>query len=328
MCDPVSIGIGALSAVTSLAGTVMASKASQASANAITEQNRATTAAQNAGFYSRNAASVAQTTAQTQAQEQTLSDRAASSAQTYQAEQDAINARNRVLTNENTQADQIRAAADAQAQTLLDQTNQAKLNQAQTGSQTQAAALLAQTTPQGPGPTDPTGGTDTVTQGAVARRLAEASSNVRDYGAKVAAVQSYAKPLSDIGEAIAANKVGIMPQQQAYSLLSSGSNIRLLPYETAYTGAQSLGSSMDDIIKARGQSALDTASLVYNDATANANLEQSDATTIAANTAAQAKANAAYDQSVGNTISGLGNLGLYGAGYLSSGGKIFGYGTK
>ena len=62
---------------------------------------------------------------------------------------------------------------------------------------------------------------------------------------------------------------------------------------------------------------MDQASLQASNKIGLANLAQGDTNTIAANKAAQAKADADYQKSVGGIISGIGNLGLYGAGRFS-----------
>jgi hypothetical protein len=89
----------------------------------------------------------------------------------------------------------------------------------------------------------------------------------------------------------------------------------------AYGAATGEGQTQLGLIGSRGQNALDAAGLSYGNATDIANLGQSDADTLAANKAAQAKQDAAYQQSLGGIVSGVGNLGLYGAAYYGGLGK-------
>ena len=52
-------------------------------------------------------------------------------------------------------------------------------------------------------------------QAAGARRTAEAATNIRDYGSKIATVASYDAPVNTTDLAIQANKTGIMPAEVA-----------------------------------------------------------------------------------------------------------------
>lgn len=319
MCDPTSIALAAASAVVSLGGAAYSANAQQKAASAISQQNQATTLAQNQAFTQRMAAANAQTEAQSAAMQQTLSDRAAAATQMRTAQMQAQQNEQDVLAAENKQAESLRQTGDTAAQTLLQQTNAPTLQASQAASAQQGALLLGQAAPQGPQPSDPqpTAG-DTATQAAVQRRMAEAASNVRAYGSKVAAVTAYGQPLQDVSQAISANQTGIMPAQTAEQLLRSGNSTRLLPSQIAFRNAGDLGQAMDSLIASRGQGALDTAGLSYGNAVSTANLQQSDADTIAANRAAQAKADAAYQASIGGIISSVGQLGLYGAGRYGS----------
>jgi hypothetical protein len=229
--------------------------------------------------------------------------------------QDTINA-------QNAQAERLRATGDAAAQQLLTQTNPEALDEAQAQRQQQAAALLNANLPPSPDATSPDAvGRDPVNQGALARRTAEAATNIRDYGSKIGALSAYDAPANAINLAVSANKTGIMPAETADYLLRSGSGTRLLPSQVAYQAATGEGNTQLNLIGSRGQNALDAAGLSYGNAVDIANLGQSDATTLAANKAAQAKQDAAYQQSLGGIVSGVGNLGLYGAAMYGGLGK-------
>lgn len=334
MCEPISlttaIGLGAaaLGAGASVYGAVQSSNAQKSAADAISAQNQATSQAQQQAFNQRMQASLAQTQGQFAAEQQQIQDQQAAAQQTQGQQQSAISGYQQVLQAENDQADKLRATGDQAAQDLLSQTNAPALAAAQQQQQQQAATLLGQNMPaaQGPQPTDPSGGTNAVAndpthQAAGARRTAEAATNIRDYGSKIATVASYDAPVNTTDLAIQANKTGIMPAEVADSLLRSGSNVRLLPSQVAYQAATAEGQTQQNLIASKGQNALDAAGLSYGNATDIANLGQSDADTLAANKAAQAKQDAAYQQSLGGIVSGVGNLGLYGAAYYGGLGK-------
>jgi hypothetical protein len=318
-----AIGTGA-----SLYGAAQSSNAQSKAADAIRQQNLATSQAQQQAFNQRMQAANAQTAGQTAAMEQSFQDQQAASRQTGQAQMAALKSTQDVLQTENTQADNLRQAGDTQAQLLLGQTNPAALAAAQKSQQDQATALLAQNmpAPAGPQATDPSGGTNAVgndpaNRAASARRTAEAATNIRDYGSKIATLSAYDAPTNAVNLAVSANKTGIMPAETADYLLRSGSGTRLLPSQVAYQAATGEGNTQLNLIGSRGQNALDAAGLSYGNAVDIANLGQSDATTLAANKAAQAKQDAAYQQSLGGIVSGVGNLGLYGAAMYGGLGK-------
>jgi hypothetical protein len=336
MCEPISaslatyatIAAAAIGTGASLYGAAQSSAAQSKAADAISQQNQATSQAQQQAFNQRLQAGLAQTAGQTSAMEQTFQDQQAAARQSGQAQIGALKSYQDVLNTENTQAANLRATGDQQAQQLLAQTNAASLAKAQQDQQQQAQTLLAANMPSAAGPqaTDPSGGTNTVAndpthQAAGARRTAEAATNIRDYGSKIGALSAYDAPANAINLAVSANKTGIMPAQTAETLLRSGSAARLLPSQVAYGAAAGEGQTQLGLIGSRGQNALDAAGLSYGNATDIANLGQSDADTLAANKAAQAKQDAAYQQSLGGIVSGVGNLGLYGAAYYGGLGK-------
>src|SRR6478609_1211097 len=320
MCDPVSAGIAmAVGAGASLYGSMSSANASRASANAISAQNQATLKAQNEGYTSRLNASLAAIPAQENASREILTSRDSAASQMRAAQQKALDNYDATLKAENAQAESLRKTGDAAAQTLLANTDAQSLQGAQGDWKTEAANLLAPSQAPGPAPTDPNG-TDAVqgdaVQGAAsARRTAEAATNVRNYGSKIAQVGSYAAPINRVNLGISENKAQIMPAQQADELLRSGSAARLLPSHVAYTSATGLGGALDTLLQSKGQNALDAAKLSYGNATELANLKQADEETLAKNKGAQAIANADYAKTQAGVISGLGNLATYGAGY-------------
>lgn len=316
-----------IAAVTSVGGTIMSTQAAGRAADATAAQNAATFRAQNEAFNQRITAGLAQTAAQRQASEQTLAERSQAATQMRQSQIAAQQRQTDILNAENQQEDLLRQAGDTQAQQLLDATSQQKLQQGQAQAANAQNLLLDQNAPSGPAPTDPQGTGDDTTKQAIATRMAQAASNVRTYGSKAATLAAYDQPTRDISLAILANKYGIMPAQAAETLLKSGSSTRLLPAQVAFRNAGDLGGTLDALLASKGQNNLDTASLAYNNAVAQANLGQSDSTTIAKNIGDQQRADAAFQQGVGGIISGVGNLGLYGAGFLGGGGTLFGKGV-
>ena len=169
----------------------------------------------------------------------------------------------------------MRGQGDTSAQNLLSETSGPQLAAAQTAQEAQAASLLqpglASATNTGPSATDPSGGTnpvssdasanDPVMQAALARRTAQAATNIRTYGSEIGKVSAYSAPTQAVNLAIQANKTGIMPAEEADALLRSGSSTMLLPSQTAYSNAGTLGSATRTAIQSAGQNALDTANL-------------------------------------------------------------------
>jgi hypothetical protein len=308
----------AASSAAAIGGGMMNANAQRSAADATAAQNRATMLAQNQGFMQRMLAANAQTESQRQVMEQTMADRNAAATQMREGQMAAMKQQQDILAAENQTADTLRAQGDTQAQNLIASTSGPNLAAGQAASQDQAAALLSSATAPsilGPsGGTDPSG-SDPSTRSALACRLAEAATNYRTYGSKVGAVTSYNQPITMANNAIEANKFGIMPAQAADVLLRSGAPIQMQPAEIAYTGATNRGTATDALLQSRGQSGLDAASLSYGNATDISNLAQTDADTLAANKNKQAQENAAYAQSLATLVSGVGNLGLKGAGY-------------
>jgi hypothetical protein len=329
MCEPISasIGVAALGAAVSLYASQQQTKAANQQQQAIYQSNQSQQAAQNQAFTERINAGMRQTAAQTAAQQETLNTRSVAANQMRTSQMDALKNYQDAINAQNTTAEDLRQTGDTAAKQLLQETNAQQLAASQTQQQQQAAALLDPSVPKtagGPEASDPSGGnnavtSDAVSQGATARRMAEAATNIRTYGAKTAAVQAYNAPTQLVGQAIARNQMGIMPAQTAEQLLRAGSATQLLPSKVAYQAATGLGNSQDILLQSKGQNALDAASLSYGNATDLANLQQSDADTIAANKLAQQTAQNQFLQQQAGVIGGFGQLAAYGAGrYLGS----------
>jgi hypothetical protein len=314
-----AVGTGA-----TLYGAQQSSAAQSRAAEAVRQQNVATTQAQNQAFLERMAATKAQSDAQFATGQRETQDRTTQAMATRAAQNAALDRQNQTVNAENQTADQLRAAADARAQELLQSTAAPGVfDKSQQGAQDQAAMLLAASQapgPTGPAATDPSGSgastsvNDPVMKTALARRMGIAAANIRQYGSDIARVASYGQPLHDTGQAVTENQTAIMPTQAAEKLLAGGSNIRLLPSQIAYRNATDYGGAVDQLIQQRAAGENQYAGLQYGNTTGSANLRQSDADTQAANAAAQAKADAQWQQQVAGLYSGIGQLGLYGAG--------------
>jgi hypothetical protein len=326
MCSP-ALAVAGVSAAASLGGMYMSNQAQQRQAKSIGAQNAAMQAAQNSAFFERMNSARRQSDAQYATMQQGIEDQKAAADRMRASQNMAIEHRQELLAATNAQAEALRARGDTAAADLLERTNLEALDRAQDARVDQSQLLLDQSgavpggsVPEGPSAADPgASGTSTETDGAVARRMAQAATNIREYGQKLAKTASYGQPMNTVGLATADNRTGIMPMQVADKLLSSGTPIRLLPTQLAYRNAGDFGQAETGAIQRNTQAHLDIAGLDYGNSTAAANLGQQNAGVAAANTAAQAKQDALWGQQMGGILSGLGNLGMYGAGYYGGG---------
>lgn len=326
MCDPVSATIATVvGAGASLFGSIQAASAAKRQQQAIVNANNQTLQAQNQGFTQRIQAGLQQTAGQSAASQQTLADRNTAATQMRQQQQQALKDYQDTINAQNAQAERLRQTGDVQAQALLAKTTAPEQQASEAQYKQQAAELVAANAkPEGPQETNP-GGTDAVsrdpvTRAALARRTAEAATNIRDYGSKIATVGAYGASPQAISLDVADTKYGIMPAQRANELLQSGSAVRLLPSKVAYGAATGMGQAYDALIGSRGQNALDAAGLSFGNATSIANLSQADAEQLAKNRLAQAQANASAAEAQAGILKGIGQLGLYGGGYAFGGG--------
>lgn len=314
MCDPVSISIGlgvaglGLSAYSGIQSSNAAGSAARATAQANQQQQEA----QNTAFSARTAAANRQTDAQRAAMSQTTADRNTAANLMRQGQTRALDTQQANLKLENQTAEGLRSQGDARAQDLLAATTEQTQRDAQAQREGQQNLLLDQSqAPEGPTAGDPQ---SPVTKTALARRMAEASTNVREYGSKVARVSGYDQPMFGVGQSIMDTKTGIMPAQAADTLLRTGAPVRALPAQLEFRNAASEGGAADTLITQRGQGQLDTAGLDFSNATAAANLGQADVNVQSENTRKQATADAAYKQAIAGLFGQLGQLGLYGSG--------------
>ena len=325
MCEPITwttaaLGATALAGVgSSIYGATSSAGAAADAAKATARANQQMRDAQNLAFNQRMAATGRQTDAQRAAMNQTMADRSAAAALMRQEQTRAINANQANLAEENRRAESYRAEGDTAARKLLTDTDaqaMEKMEQQRIASQNLLLDQNMPVTGPGPGATDPTEGMSSSTRTALARRGAEAATNIRDYGSKIANLASYSAPMFGVGQAVSENKFGIMPAQAADTLLRTGAPIRALPSQIAFRSAAAEGGAMDEVIRSRGQSELDTASLQFGNETGIANLGQQNAYTTAKNASDQARADAAYKQAIAGIYSQLGNAAIQGAGYF------------
>lgn len=312
MCSP-TLAVAAIGAGLSGYGMFQNARAQKDAANAIAQQNRETMAAQNEGFTSRLAATAAQTEAQKAAYQATLGNERDIANAMRARQQGAFQQQQSILDTANKAQEGFRGAGYANADALMGQTSGANLGQAQTDWQNQGASLLDANMPA----FAQTGGTgdDPYVNQSLARRAAEAAANIRGYGAKTAKLGSYGAPFNTIGNAITESQTGIMPADMASKLLSSSAPVLLAPAETAWTNAGRYGEAAIGAAQQSGQMAQNIANLQYQNSTDLANLKQSDRDVTAANISEQAQADAKFKAAMGNVISGIGNLGLQGAGF-------------
>jgi len=320
MCDPVSIGVGlaVAGAGTSLYGMNQTANAQKAGANAIKEQNISDQIAQTKGFNQRLDATNAQTQAQKEAWQGTLTGQQQVADAMREGQSGAISRQQDVLGAVNDQEGALHETGMRYGNDLLDATSGANLGQAQTDWQHEAAHLLDTNMPGG----GDSGTEDDYTNAALTRRAAEAASNIRQYGSRAAKVASYRSPLDLIQNANTETATGIMPAAAASKLLQSSAPVMLAPSEQQWTNVTQAGQAGMSAVQQQGQTAQNIAGLQYANSTDIANLNQSNATVTADNISKQAQANAAYKAAMGNVISGIGNLGLQGAGYY---GKLPGF---
>ena len=317
MCDPVTLGVMAVSAGVSAYGANQSANAQKKAANAVADQNVATQAAQAQGFADRMKATSAQTEAQKSAFQSTLGDETNIADAMRASQRGALKQQQDTLGALNTQEEGLRGAGYAAADDLMGRTSGANMGQSQTDWQDQARTLLDASGVPAFGTSEQTAN-DPEVNAALARRAAEAATNIRGYGAKASKLASYTAPLQLVQNAVQDTATGIMPAQVASKLLQSSSPVLLAPAETAWGNAQNYGSAAMSAAQQSGQAAQNIAGLQYQDSTDIANLNQSNRTVTAANIAEQAKADAAYQEAMGGVISNIGNMGLQGAGYYGT----------
>jgi hypothetical protein len=323
MCDPVTATLAVAGGAMGLYGASQQASAQKKAANAIAEQNQADIAAQTQGYAQRLADTKVQTEAQKAAWNTTMGNvnQIADTMRTTQ--NSALDAQASVNDAANQQEAGYRAQGQQAAGDLLDTTSAGNMQQAQMDWESNVRDLLTPYMPQGS--TAVGTGDDPEVAAAVARRTAQAATNIRQWGADNAKVGSYVAPMTLVQNAITNAKTGIMPAQIASDLLQSSYPVLENPARQSWSDAGTYGAAATAAAQQAGQNALDVAGLRFQNDQGLANLQQANTEQAAANKASQATADAQFQAQMGALISGIGNLGLQGAGYY---GKLPGFLTK
>ena len=321
MCAP--LVIAAIGVAVSAAGAAYSASSQSKAANVAAKNNDAAISAQNQGFWARNADAQRQLQAQGTAQGTAQAAQEAAFDRQREGQNTALDSRDQAVAAQNRAAGDIRAQADAQAQTLLDATNAGALQGARADDVAlrEEAVAPAALNIQTANPLGTTAGAET--KQAFASRMAEAAGNVRTYGQRLAQMSSYTAPLTTVSQAQSGAQAGIMPVAAANQLLQSGQAQRILPSETAYQIAKTQGASAQGMIGAALEGDLGVAKNEFEGNASVANLRQGNQEQIARNNTVRAQQQAAKDAALGQLISTAGNIASYGAGQY--GDKINGF---
>lgn len=246
MCDGVSEIVAGVGAVAALAGGAVQYSASQHAASAAQAAQQQQLQSQNAAFQSRIAAQNQRTQEQAGIQDQ-------SQAAYLAAEQKMRGQQSQALDDQATQVakmnEQERQIQEQTQQAVQDTTQKtvtpASLQQAQQVSE-QARMSGVQPTVQDIAASNPIpsgGGVKEATTSALAKSMSEAAGYTEKYGANLAKLGSYSAPMQAVDLAKTNLATQLMPAGVADQLLKAGVNARLLPSQTAYTGAGNIGAA-------------------------------------------------------------------------------------
>jgi len=325
MCTP-ALAIAGISAVATVGGAVMS--ASNAASVAKAQQNAAqqTALAQNAGFMQRMAAQSDQQQRDYASQTAAIQARGEAESQMEAQQRQQFANREQQIQSANDQTSQIQAQAQKAAADAMAQAGPAEMAAAKARQQQQIQQLAAggvndiqsgtTQTPSGPVAAPTT--TDSQTASAIATRLAQAASATRQYAAQRGAVASEAAPLALAGNTAQALETASTPLVSRERQIVSGLPTYLQPTTVGYQNAKNYYQNLLDVISARTQGRLNVSKAIAEGAITNADLVQADRSTFAQNQAAEAAWKAASDPLPG-ILSGVGQAGLYGAGYLGAG---------
>jgi hypothetical protein len=330
MCTP-ALAIAAVSAAATIGGAIMSSSNQASVANAQMSAARNTQIAQNTGFMERLQAQADQQQRDYASQTAAIQARQDAQSQLEQSQNAAIQSREQQIASSNQSAQQI--AAQAQ-QTTADAQKQVDLQSAQKAQQAQIMQLAA--SPQGApagaaGPTAsdpnaaPTATPTNETASAIATRMAQAAAATRDYASRRATAASYAAPLAQLGQVTTNLNTASLPLADRERQIQAALPIQLGPSTTAYQTSSNYYKNLLDVIQARTQGRLAVSGAIGQGDINNADLQQADMANAAQNQAAIAAWKAASDPLPG-ILSGIGQVGSYGAGYLGAGSSLFGGG--
>ena len=329
MCDGVSEIIAGVGAAASLVGTGVSYMASSNSAAAAASAQEQELTSQNTAFQSRLSAQTAQTSEQAGIEDQ-------SQAAYLAAEQKMRSEQSQALTDKSTALQQMNTAEQAvtdQTTKAVQDTTQAitpaSLQQAQAASEAARNAAV-QPTVQDIAATNPLpsgGGEHAATTSALAKSMSDAADYTQKYGANLARLGAYSAPTQTANLAASNLATQLLPAAEADKLLKAGVSARLLPSETAYSGAGTIGEAAIAANTANTSEQMSLASTRATYAEDLANQQQSDTNALIQTGLNVTQARDAATSSIGSAISSIGNAAV---GYGASKGAfsdLFGAGT-
>jgi hypothetical protein len=282
--------------------------ADQANAASASEQQ------QNQAFDERAAASQQQLASQTQLAEQQDQAFSTNQAQTQDAQMAALGQTSSTTAALNQDEQAIATDANNVVNTGVNSVNSGALSAAQ-ASLTQQQSNLNAPVDQAIATNNPLGAADTgQTAKAMAAGDAASAKYVSNYGDAQATLQGYSAPITAVNQAATGIQTQLMPVASADQLLKGSAPSILAPSQLAYTQAGTLGSAINTADQSNEQAGLSLASATNADADDLADLQQQDAGVLTQNQLTQQQQRAAQLSSLGQGLTTVGNLGLYGAG--------------
>jgi hypothetical protein len=329
MCTPL-LAIAAVSAAATVGGAIMSSQSQASVANAQMSAARQTQIAQNTGFMQRLQAQSDQQQRDYATQQSAIQARADAQNQLETSQNQATADREAQIASSNEQAKTIGSQAQ---QAITNATSQVNPAQAQAAQQQQIMQLAtagggAATGPTAAAPADASGNpagvaapTSNETASAIATRLAQAAAQTRDYAGKRATVASYGAPLAQIANVTQGLNTTSLPLADRERQIQASLPAQLGPSTVGYQTAGNYYKSLLDVIQARTQGRLNVSQAIGAGDITTADLQQADIGNAAQNQAAVAAWKAASDPLPG-ILSGVGQAGMYGAGYLGAGSSL------
>ena len=308
----IAAGVGAAA---TLAGAGISYSASQHAASAAAAAQQQELTAQNTAFQSRIAAQNQQTAEQAAIQDKSQAAYLAAEQKMRQEQSAALTGKAAETAKMNVQEQQI---AD-QTKQAVQQTTQAitptSLQEAQAASE-QARMQPVQQTVEDIRASNPlpSSGEGSATKSALAKAMTEAAEYTQKYGQNLATLGAYSAPTQAVDLASTNLKTSLMPAAVADQLLKAGVSTRLAPYDTAYSGAETIGKAAIDANTANTSEQMSLASTRAKYAEDLADLGQSDTNAIIQTGLNVTQARDAATSSLGQGISALGSAAIgYGA---------------
>jgi hypothetical protein len=324
MCDPISLGIAAVTAsvvgtgVSAIGGMQAASAARSAQARAQQAQNEAF----NARMQAQRVALGEQTAINTQSAKK-FSDQ---QAEQQAAQSGALTERGNLVRQLNEQQAATSAQADQTVQQGVDSANRAALQGAQTSQVAQQTALNTPVVAQvaANNPLGAAGTNSAVTKQAIDEANKGAASYVKNYGDTQARLSGYNAPIALAGNAATTIGTNLMPASVADQLVRTSAPAILAPSTTAYQQAGTYGQAQQEALQREQAGLTGLVNTKAQNATDLANLKQSDDMTVIQNQLVNAQQKAAQLSGLGSGISAIGNAGLMFAGSQGAFANLFG----